>query len=341
MRTMGGSVPTMKVVVTGADGMLGSYICRVALEQGHVVRAFLQPDRSTGTLEGLPVEPFTGDILDAGRLRDGLTGCDAVIHTVASTDVWPARSALVRRLNYDAVVGLAAAVRACGLTRFVHIGTANSFGPGSIDAPGTEDSPYTDGRFGLDYQDSKFAAQEWLLEQHRESGLPVVVINPSFMFGAYDSKPGSGQMILAICRGRTPGYPRGGKSYAHARDVAVAAVHALTRGTPGRCYLAGGENLSYRDAFSVIAEVAGVTPPRLPLPSVLTIAAGCAGSLIAAVTRRRPTLSLPMARLAITECYYSSARAISELGMPQTPMRQAVADAIAWFREHGYLEAEQ
>ena len=338
---MGGSVPTMKVLVTGADGMLGSYICRVALEQGHSVRAFLQPNRSTATLEGLAVESVTGDILDGERLREGLTGCDAVIHTVASTDVWPSRSALVRRLNHDAVISLADAVRACGVSRFVHIGTANSFGPGPIDAPGTEDNPYTDGRFGLDYQDSKRAAQEWLLEQHRESGLPVVVINPSFMFGAYDSKPGSGQMILAICRGRTPGYPRGGKSYAHARDVAVAAVNALTRGTPGRCYLAGGENLTYGDAFAIIADVAGVKPPRLPLPSALTLAVGCVGSSVAAVTRRRPKLSLPMARLAITDCYYSSARAIAELGMPQTPLRDAVADAIAWFREHGYLEAGQ
>lgn len=321
--------------------MLGSYICRVAIEGGHSVRAFLQPNRHTGTLDGVAVEPFPGDILDGARLREALAGCDAVIHTVASTDVWPARSPRIRSLNYDAVVGLAAAVRDCGVSRFVHIGTANSFGPGSIGAPGTEENPYTDGRFGLDYQDSKRAAQEWLLEQHREYGLPVVIINPSFMFGAYDSKPGSGRMILAVCAGRTPGYPRGGKSYVHARDVAVAAVNALTRGTAGRCYLAAGENLSYRDAFALIAEVAGVRPPRLALPSALTIASGCAGSLAALVTRRPPAISLPMARLAVTDCYYSSARAVAELGMPQTPVREAVADALAWFREHGYLEAAQ
>ncbi|TVR31737.1 MAG: NAD-dependent epimerase/dehydratase family protein [Spirochaetaceae bacterium] len=330
----------MKVLVTGADGMLGSYIVRELLQRDFAVRALLQPARHTGTLDGLAIEACEGDVLVRADVLRAIDGCDAVIHTVASTDIWPARSRATWQLNYDAVVQLGEALLERGLSKLVHIGSANSFGPGPRHAAGTEESPYTDGRFGLDYQDSKYAAQQWLLQQHRERGLPVSIINPTFMFGAYDSKPGSGSMIIAVAQQKTPGYTRGGKSYVHARDVAVTAVNALTAGRNGRCYLAAGENLSYREAFRLIAEIADVAPPRLYLPPLLTLCVGALGSLAASVSGRKPRISLPMARLANTDCYYSNQRAVGELDMPTSSLRDAVLEAYSWLREHGYLEAE-
>ena len=329
----------MKVLVTGADGMLGSYIVRELLQRDFAVRALLQPGRYTGTLDGLAIDRCEGDILLRADVLRAIDGCDAVIHTVASTDVWPSRSRATWRLNYDAVVQLSEALLERGLSKLVHIGSATSFGPGPRHAAGTEQNSYTDGRFGLDYQDSKYAAQQWLLQQHRERGLPVSIINPTFMFGAYDSKPGSSAMIIAVAQRKTPGYTRGGKSYVHTRDVAVAAVNALTAGRNGRCYLAAGENLSYREAFRLIAEIVNVSPPRLYLPPLLTLCVGALGSLAAFVSGRKPRISLPMARLANTDCYYSNQRAVGELDMPTSSLRDAVFEAYSWLRNPGYLEA--
>lgn len=200
----------MKVLVTGADGMLGSHLVRQLLERNVAVRAFVQPGRQTGTLEGLEIEKVPGYLLEAKQLQGALAGCDGVIHAAASTQIWPARDEHIWRVNFDAVRILAEAVLDLGIPHYVHVGTATSFSPGPKERPGTEEGPYMDGKYGLDYQDSKYAAQQLLLEMFRERELPVKIVNPSFMFGAYDSKPGAGQMILSVYSGRTPGYTSGG-----------------------------------------------------------------------------------------------------------------------------------
>ena len=268
----------VKILVTGADGMLGSHVVRELLERGATVRALLQPGRQTGTLDGLKIERVEGDLLQPESVRRALEGCDAVIHTAANTQIWPSRDRKIWAVNYEAVKVLAEAVLQLGLSTFVHVGTATSFSPGPKEQPGTEEGPYTDGKYGLDYQDSKYSAQQLLLKMHREQGLPVKILNPSFMFGAYDSKPGAGQMILSVYAGKTPGYTSGGKSYVAARDVAAAAANALERGEYGQCYITGGENLDYGEAFRLIAGTLGVKAPGLKIPNFLVDAMGLVGS---------------------------------------------------------------
>ncbi|MFW6207496.1 MAG: NAD-dependent epimerase/dehydratase family protein [Spirochaetota bacterium] len=328
----------MKILVTGADGMLGSHVVRELLERGQKVRALLQPGRQTGTLDGLEIERVEGDLLQPEQVKAGLEGCRAVIHTAANTQIWPSRDRRIWAVNYKAVKILAAAVLQLGVRTFVHVGTATSFSPGPKEQPGTEEGPYTDGKYGLDYQDSKYAAQQLLLKMHREQGLPVKILNPAFMFGAYDSKPGAGQMILSVYAGKTPGYTSGGKSYVAARDVASAAANALQRGGYGQCYITAGENLDYGEAFRLIADTLGVKAPGLKILGVLVDAMGLVGSLWGRVSGRAPFLSYPMARVSHAECYYSNRKAVEELGMPQTDLPVAILECFNWLKENGYVE---
>lgn len=327
----------MVIAVTGADGMLGNHIVRELLSRGYQVRALVQPGRSTGTLDGLALEQVPLELTNPQEIQQGLLGVGGVIHTAASTQIWPGRSKGIWDINYRAVEMICEQILNQGIQRFVHIGTANSFGPGSKQAPGTEENPYTDHIYNLDYQDSKYAAQSYLLEQHKTKGLPVTIINPTFMFGAYDTKPGSGQMILSVYQGKVPGFTRGGKSYVAAKDVAFLAVEALERGRPGQCYLASGENLSYQEAFGKIALTLGVKPPGFPIPSWLGLVIGALGSGIGRLTGKPPILSYPAARLGNADCYYSNQKAVTELNMPQTPIEQPILEAFEWFKEHGYV----
>ncbi len=325
-----------KILVTGADGMLGSHICRELLSRGYEVKAFLQEGRETGTLDGLDIEKFYGDITDYRSIESGLNESDGVIHCAASTQIWPGRSPAIWKVNYDAVALLIEAVLAKGLKKLVHIGTANSFGPGSLDSPGTEENPYTDHIYRLDYQDSKQKAQELLLIAWEKRGLPVSIINPTFMLGAFDSKPGAGAMLLALSEGKSPGASPGGKNYVAASAVARAAVTALEKGRNGHCYICGGENLSYRQAFDRFSSVLGVTTPRFDFPAWLVLLSGTLGSLWASISGKAPTISRAMARIANADCYYSSRKAMTELDLPQLSIDEAASECFAWMRERGY-----
>ena len=327
----------MKVLVTGADGMLGNHICRELLSKKYQVRGMIQPGRRTGTLDHLELETVNSDLLIYQDLMKALNGCDVVIHTAASTQIWPSRSPLIWEVNYDGTLLLAKAVLELGVQKLIHIGTANSFGSGSKSNPGTEETPYTGGIFKLDYQDSKHAAQIHLLDLAKSDKLPVVIINPSYMFGAYDSQPGSGKMILSLHKGRITGYTRGGRSYIAAKDVATCVVNAIAAGVVGECYLASGVNLNFQEVFSLIAETIGVAPPNLYVPDPLIDAIGLFGSLIGNISKKPPLISYPMARLAHTECYYSNAKAVRELGLPQTPLRDAILECFNWFKQHDHL----
>jgi dihydroflavonol-4-reductase len=330
----------MKVLLSGADGFLGSHIAAALHAKGHDIRALIQPGRNTRVIDELPVERFIGDLTERRDIAEAVKGCDALINTAASTSVWPSRAKEIWKINYAAVRLLADAALAEKLKVFVHIGTANSFGPGSKEEPGSEENPFRDGKYGLDYIDSKRGAQELLLRYHKEEGLPVKIINPSFMLGPKDTKPGSGQMIISVAEGRVPGYTAGGKNYIHVRDVADAAVSALENGETGQCYLAANRNMSYREAFECIAETVGCRAPKLPIPPSAAVCIGAIGSCVGRITGKAPMLSLPMARLANASCYYSGEKARRELGMPRRSIEDAVREAYQWFLENNYLKGD-
>lgn len=330
----------MKVFVTGADGMLGSNVVRELLKRSYAVRAFVQPGRPHKTLEGLEIEKVQGDLLNADLLVQATAGCDAVIHCAASTSVWPVRSQIVNKVNIEGTRNVVEAVLANHLRRMVYVGTANSFGFGSREKPGVEGNPYKSGMYGLDYMDSKYKAQQLILNEVKQRNLPAVIVNPTFMFGPFDSGPSSGAMIVALYKGKVPGYTRGGRNYLCVKDAAVAIVNALTRGRVGECYILGNQNMSYKEAFGKIASTIGVKPPLLPIPSVFAKFYGLLGSVMGKVRGKPPAISYPLSRIACDQHYFNPEKAVRELGLPQTPVEEGIKDCYEWLKENGILSKQ-
>lgn len=328
----------MKILVTGADGLLGSNLVRELLGRGHTVRAFVQPGRQQQTLEGLTLEKIPGNLLNADEVTKAVNGCDAVIHCAASTSVWPIRSEIVNRVNINGTQHIIEAVKKNHTKRLVYVGTANSFGFGSKEKPGVEGNPYKSATYGLDYMDSKYNAQQLLLKEVKESSLPALIVNPTFMFGPYDSNPSSGAMIVALFKGKVPGYTRGGRNYVCAKDAAVAIANALAKGRTGECYILGNENLSYKEAFGKIASTIGVKPPGIQIPSLFAKLYGRLGSMIGNITGKTPAISYPLARIACDEHYFSPAKAVRELELPQTPIETGIKECYEWLKENNYLK---
>lgn len=326
-----------KILITGADGLLGSHVVRKALSAGYQVRGFIQPDRKNKSLDGLDIERFYGDLLNTADIYEALTDCDYLIHTAGSTCVWPNRSKKMWQINYDAVVELAKAAKKSNLKRFVHIGSASSYGYGTKESPGDEESPYLGEKFHLDYLDSKKEAQDFLVQQYQRNALPVIILSPTFMIGEFDSNPGSGKMITSVVKHEVPGYTQGGKCVVYAGDVAQAAVNAIQSGRLGECYITGGENLTYKEFFDLITNLAGVSPIRIKIPMTLMLIFSSFLELIAKITKKPPLISRAMAEISRDTNFYNSQKAIGELDMPQTPIREAILRSIRYFKEVGYI----
>ena len=327
----------MRVLVTGANGFLGSHVVLALLRAGYDVRAFLLHGTSAEALNNLSCETFRGDLLCPEDIDKALDSCDYLIHTAAITDIWPARNRTSWKINFDVVKLLAAAVRKNPVRKMIHVGTANSFGFGTLSHPGTEEDGYACGKYGLDYMDSKKAAQDYLLGEVRDYNLPVVILNPTFMIGENDSKPGTGEMILSVMAGKVPGCAKGGRCFAAVKDVAQACVNALEKGRVGQCYITGGTNLCYRDFFALIGQVAKVRPPRRIVPTFLSVPMAAVMEGISRLRRRKPKLTVAMAKISGDGHYYSSLKAIRELDYPQTKLEEALSEAILWYRDHGYI----
>jgi len=326
----------MKVFVTGADGLLGTNIVLELLHQNYEVRVLLLPDSPSRTLDGLPIERTYGNILHRESISRAIKGCDAVIHAAASTAMWPPRNAIVRRININGTDNVTAAALEHKVQRFVYVGSGSSFDFGTKEKPGNENSPYTGNMYKLDYIDSKYIAQEHVLRAVQEHHLPALVVAPTFMFGPHDSKPGSGQIIINVYQGKVPAFSTGGKNYVHARDVAVAIVNGLKMGRIGECYLAGHENLSWEEVFTKIAKIVGVRPPALKLPAVVTKSVGYLSTAYGKLFNANPPLNHALAIISCDGQYFSAAKAVRELRMPQTPIETAIRESFEWLKANGY-----
>jgi len=331
------------VLVTGANGFLGRHLVAELLQRHYQVRALVRPESLAAasplpSLRSLPIECYAGDLCQPGTLERAAAGCEAIIHAGALAQVNPARNPAVWQVNYEGTKALLHLAQQERVKRFVYVGTANVFGFGSLQHPGDETQPYTGRRYGLDYMDSKRAATDLVLQAVADWQLPAVLVHPTFMLGPSDSKPTSNALLLALYRGELPGYPAGGKNYVHVRDVAAATVNALTQGRIGESYILGNENLSYRAAFARIAAAMRVAPPRWGLPPVVARFYGAICDLKAHLTRRPGSLNAAMVAVANDGHYFTCQKARAELGLAQTPLEVAVAEAFTWFQAHGYVE---
>jgi dihydroflavonol-4-reductase len=324
-----------RVLVTGADGMLGSNLVRELLARQYIVRALIQPGRLPKTLDGLDVELVNGDVLNIVEIEHAMMQCDYVIHAAASTAIWPSRSRIVYDINLEGTMNVVWAATKQHIKRLVHVSSAGVFAAGSKTAPGDELGAFTGHCYGLDYINSKYDAQKVVMKAVH-CGLNAVIVNPTFMLGPYDSTPGSGSVILAVSKGKILANPPGGKNFICVRDVAVATCNALTMGRSGECYILGHQNLAYKEILCLIAGIVKHRPPQISLSPTCIRLMSVLTNLVASMVHKRPLISRQVARMSCDQHFFTSGKAILELQLPQTPISKGIEEAFASFKENGY-----
>lgn len=328
----------MDALVTGGTGFIGANVTRELVAAGATVRVLARPGGDRRALEGARAEIADGDLLDPSSVRRAVSGVQTVYHVAADFRLWTRDPAALYRTNVDGTRTVLEAAGEAGVGRIVYTSSIAVLGTPKDGRPGTEDTPVTLGDMVGHYERSKFLAEEVALDLARR-GLPVVVVNPSAPLGPWDVKPTpTGQMILDFMRGRMVATVDTGMNAVHVRDVARGHLLAAERGKPGERYILGHRNMSLIEILGILGEITGRRPPRFRVPHAIAWLAAAASESLARVTGRPPAIPLAAVRMARKRMYFSPARAVRELGLPQTDVRTALADAVAWFEAHGYVK---
>ncbi len=330
----------MRVLLTGANGLLGSNIARHLLKRGIEVNAIVRPTSNLISLKGIDINLIEGNFLNSTDVRKALEGCEIVIHAASSTSQKQGSYESHKAINVDGTDLLLELSLNAGVDRFIYVGSSNAFSPGTKENPGNEYSPFSDFQYCSNYMRSKYEAQQHVLQFYKNYNFPVVVVNPTFMLGKYDSKPSSGQILLMSYRRRFMPVPVGGKNFIHVEDVATAIVNSIEKGELGECYLLGNENLYLSSFYDKMKSVCGYPQHQIKLPSISLKLAGYGADIWSKMTGKHSDFNSVNAKLLSSEYFYSSEKAVRKLDLPQTPIEIAIEDALEWFAESGIISGK-
>jgi dihydroflavonol-4-reductase len=326
-----------RVLVSGASGFVGSAVVRALLRRGYTVRALVRASSDTRNLDGAAAEIVRGDLLDPPSLERTLRGCQGLFHVAADYRLWARDPHAIHVTNVRGTHNILLAAQRCGVGRIVHTSSVATLGLNADDTPADEDtSAHLAGMIG-EYKRSKFLA-EVLAHRCADAGHDVVIVNPAAPVGPRDRKPTpTGRMILDAARGRMPAFVDTGLCVVHVDDVAEGHVLAYEHGRRGRRYLLGGDNMSLQAILAAVAQLTERRAPWLKLPHAAVLPVAHVAEAWARISGRAPSVTVAGVQLARHRMYFSSRRAETELGYRARPAREALADAIQWFRDNGYL----
>jgi len=314
----------MTSLVTGAAGFIGRHVVRALLARGENVRAMVRPTGELRGLDKMTVDLIAGDVRNPRAVAAAVAGCEVVYHLAAFYSSQPDDAAELYDVNVGGTKCVLRTALAAGVRRAVLTSTIGTIGRtvGDDTLP-TEDTPFNLWPTASHYVKSKHLGDVAALRL-AEEGLPLIIVHPCAPIGFGDSKPTvTGQRILDFLNGKQPSYLAGGINFIAVRDVAQGHLLAARSGRVGERYILGHleGNLSLDDFLKLMAQVSGRTVP----------AAEKRGWRARLLRRGAPEGSRPAALTA------DPSKAVQELGLPQTPLHEAFTEAVAWFKDRGYV----
>jgi dihydroflavonol-4-reductase len=332
----------MKALVTGANGLIGAHLVRELLAHGCEVAALVRETSDTSALEGLPVDLHHADVTspDATALAAAAQDCSLVFHTAMHFTYDRSRDSALDEAATRGTEHVLRAAHGAGATRVVVTSSSVVFGYGRPGEVRDETSPLSEEGGGSGYVAAKLRQDTGALALGRTLGLDVVVVCPTLTVGPHATTlgPSNGAIVAYLADPARLTYP-GGCNIVAAADVAAGHWLAAQHGGAGERYLLGAENLEWPALHALIAELAGVDPPRGVLNHGLAYLAAGAEELRARVGGRAALVTRAQAEMVGRYYWYSHAKA-ANLGYQPRPARQALAEAISWLAMSRHVSRE-
>lgn len=325
--------------VTGATGFVGAAVARILEEKGHRLRLLSRAGNDRRNLEGLnKPEIVEGDLAQPETYAGALKECDFLFHVAADYRIWVPDEAAMNRVNVEGTKALMQAALDAKIKKVVYTSSVATLGIPKGGKSGTEDTPVSLGNMIGVYKRSKYLAEQEVHTLIKEKALPAVIVNPSTPIGPRDIKPTpTGRIMIEAAAGRMPAYVDTGLNIAHVDDVAMGHYLALKMGKVGERYILGGENLGFADILAIVADLTGQKAPTIKIPRLPLFPLAYGAELVAHFTKKEPFITVDGLKMARKKMFFSSEKAIRELGYAPRPAKEAIADAITWFKENKYF----
>ena len=328
----------MRVLVTGATGFTGGHLARTLASRGYEVRALVRhaAKARAADLTNPGIEVVEGDLQDAESLRRAATDVDVIYNIAALYRQAGLRDDVYRAVNAEAVGTIIDAAAAAGARRVVHCSTVGVHGDVEH-PPANEDAPFRPGDI---YQETKLEGERIALSHAGRTGVEVVIARPSGIHGPGDRR------LLKLFRGvarRRFVVLGDGRIFYHLTyiDDVVEGLRLCGEvpNASGRSYIiAGGEVRTLNDVVALVAEEAGVPPPRLHIPAWPVWVAGAACEALCSPFGISPPLYRRRVEFFTKSRAFDITRARTELGYaPAVGLREGIRRTLAWYRAHGWL----
>ena len=326
-----------KVLVTGANGFLGSNLVRRLNQEGHDVRILVRATSDLSELEGYPFEKVIGDVTDIESLRRAFVGAETVFHLAGVIAYRRADRALMEKVNVGGTANVLQALQGSGVSRLVDLSSVVAIGAGfHPEQILNEESEFNVGSLHLGYFDTKHEAEMLVRKACRDGKVDAVILNPSTIYGRGDALKGSRKTQVKVAQGKFPFYTRGGVNIIHVDDCVDGILSAWKKGRTGERYILAGENLLLKNVFEMIAREAGVAAPQMQMPSWALFTMGWVGDRMTDVGLKGP-VSTENAWTSQMYHWFDNAKAKRELGLDPRPARLALHDSVGWMKEKGIL----
>ncbi|MGE5086054.1 MAG: NAD-dependent epimerase/dehydratase family protein [Bacillota bacterium] len=328
----------MKVLVTGANGFLGSWVTRALADEGHEVYALVRPNSDLSELNGINCKYVYGDVTNIVSLLEAFKGIDTVFHLAGVIAYKASDRPLMERVNVQGTANVIEVCRECQVRRLVHLSSVVAIG--SSRSPSeilNERSEFNVHDLNLGYFETKFAAEELVKKAVAKGEIDAVILNPSTIYGPGDARKGSRKMMLKVAQGRFKFYTSGGVNVVAVQDVVKGILSAWKVGKKGERYILAGENILIKDLFRLIAEEAGVPAPIHHLPDHMLHLVGTIGDLMEKIGLKGP-LSKENAYTATMYHWFDSSKAQKDLDFHPRPAREAIHNSVQWIKEQGMLK---